>query len=163
MKAQQISNQVFRGIVRNVNHQDINRICTFRLERQDENGDIAGYNVVEIYNVVTDIAAEGDSVEIFGNLRDGTIYPKNIHNLTTGKTLKPLSLKWLMRGILVIPILTTIFLIMFFFFLISGLSIPEVLDFFNRETSEGSINNDLGVQRSGQSQRLNPSLDVGFF
>jgi hypothetical protein len=96
MKTQSKTNQVFRGIARNVNYQDINHVCTFRLERQDENGDIAGYNVVEIYNVVTDIAAEGDNVEVIGKLREGTIYPNNVYNLTTGKTLNSGWQKWIL-------------------------------------------------------------------
>lgn len=104
MKAQ---NRVFRGTVRNVNYQDRTYICTFRLEQLDETGDISGYNVVEVFNILTDIAAEGDTVEIFGTLQNGTIHPKNIHNLTTGKTLKVSSRLFLIGlfPLLAIPLL----------------------------------------------------------
>ena len=148
--------RVFRGTVRNVNYKDLTHICTFRLEQLDETGDISGHNVVEVFNVLTDIAAEGDTVEVFGTLRNGSIRPQHIHNLTTGKTLKTSGLSAPIFFVLFWCITGLIFVGVFFLF---------IKDFFEAKP-ELNINslNDCTIQVQALSHpplRSQPSVFDG--
>ncbi|NET67905.1 MAG: hypothetical protein F6K63_27370 [Moorea sp. SIO1G6] len=80
--------QVFRGTVRNA-YRAPNSLFTFRLEELDDTGDIIGYKVVECYNINTDLAINGDEVEVIGRVKqDGAVLAKKITNLVTGKTVE---------------------------------------------------------------------------
>jgi hypothetical protein len=82
--------QTFRGTVRNAYRpQDYSGPFTFRLEQTDDSGDIAGYKVVECHGINTDLASDGDTVEVVGRITpSGAILPKKVSNLTTGRTFE---------------------------------------------------------------------------
>lgn len=124
--------KTYRGIARNVSHQQKQRLSgfcqlsyakteeslSFKLEQVDQVGNIGGHCQVHFTaKRVKEILADGDEVEVVGRVRgDGTVAPKRITNLATQATLaKPFPLPpwwafWHGLPVMVVGLIVILFL-----------------------------------------------------